>query len=89
MENTTIPSADLGGCSIHSVCVAYYSLAVTLGLMTCCFGCAVCIRLLGEKYPKQVSPFIAHDPVTVIVDNKPTIAFTTASTPVQPEEDPS
>ena len=64
------------------------SLALALGLMTVCFCCAVCIRLLGTEYPQQMSQFIASDPVVVVVHQNKAV-LTSHVKPVSPDEDPS
>lgn len=84
MENTTIPITDDGECTIKNTCVAVTSLAVTLGLITCCYCCGICIRFMNAKNKRKVTPFVDQDPaIVVIVQNK-----MTTITSIQ-EEDPS
>jgi len=83
MENTTIPYVDTGGCNLQNICVAVTSLAVALGLITCCYCCGIGIRLINAKNKRQATLFATQDPVTVVVHNKLVIATTST-----PDEDP-
>jgi hypothetical protein len=83
MENITIPSGDNGECSLQNTCVAVTSLAVTLGLITCCYCCGIYIRFVNAKNKRKVSPFVDQEPsIIVVVQNKMTTV-----TSIQ-EEDP-
>ena len=83
MENTTIPSVDNGGCNLQNTCVAVSSLAVSLGLIACCYCCGIAIRIVNAKNKRKAAPFSGQDPVIVVVDNKAIV-----NTNSIPDEDP-
>ena len=83
MENTTIPSTDDGGCSLQNTCVAVTSLGVSLGLIMCCYCCAIGIRVVNDKYKRRDALFAMQDPIVVVVENKIIKAHTST-----PDEDP-
>jgi hypothetical protein len=89
MQNTTTtPSETATVCSTQNSCITVISLALALGMMTICFCCAVCIRLLGSEYPQQMSAFIAPDPVVVVVQQNKAV-LTSNHKPPTLDEDPS
>jgi hypothetical protein len=89
MQNgTSIPSQSSNACDTQTGCITVISLALALGLMTICFCCAVCIRLLGAEYPRQMSQFIASDPVVVVVHQNRAVLSSHGKL-VSQDEDPS